>query len=412
MRSPTTRLPVVNATLALLLAMGASLSVVSTAHAQGIVYGNSVPMGVTIENDVILFGETVVIDGTVEGDVIALGSTVRVNGTISGALVSAGQSVTIAGRVGGSVYAASLVLGLGPASTVGRGVYFAGGELDTAQGSAIARDISAIALGARLDGDLGRNMNAIIGPVELFRLAVQGINGLLGANRIQLPPLLSPTSAIPKVPALEPAARMMPRLQSMGPSAGPAIRSAQVAVDTERLLAWLLRLGLDFVTFAVLGLLTVLLAPSMLSRGAYRIRTSPWAALGWGLAVFATGIVTLIIASAVVVAISMLFWALSLGALGTVTFTVGIFSVLLAAAFYVLLVLFCSKLVAGYFIGRVILTAITPRAAEIKILAMLLGVLVYLLLAAIPYLGWLVSAGATFVGLGAIWLSVRDTGRL
>ena len=411
MRLRKTRLPVMNVMLAMLLAVGASLSVVSTAYAQGIVYGDSVPLGVTIENDVILFGETVVIDGTVEGDVIALGSTVRVNGTISGALVSAGQSVTIAGRVGGSVYAASLVLGLGPASTIGRGVYFAGGELDTAQGSAIARDISAIALGARLDGDLGRNMNAIIGPVELFRLAVQGINGLLGTNRIQLPPLLSPNSSVPETHALGSIATIH-GLQSMGPSAGATILSARVALDTERLLAWLLRLGLDFVTFAVLGLLTILLAPSMLSRGAYRIRTSPWAALGWGVAVFATGIVVLIVASAVIVAISLLFWALSLGALGTVTFTVGIFSILLAAAFYVLLVLFCSKLVAGFFIGRTVLTAIAPRAAEIKILALLVGVLMYLLLAAIPYLGWLIAVGATFVGLGAIWLSVRDSGRL
>lgn len=411
MRSRTTQMPLVNVILALLLALGASLSVVSTAHAQGIVYGDSVPSGVTIQNDIILYGETVVIDGTVEGDVIAFGSTVRVNGTISGTLVSAGQSVTIAGRVGGSVYAASLVLGLGPASTIGRGVYFAGGELNTAHGSSIARDISAIALGARLDGDLGRNMNAIIGPVELFRLAVQGINGLLGTNRIQLPPLLSPTSAVPPAAAFDPTAPWMPTLQSMGPSVG-TFRSAQAAVDTERLLAWLLRLGLDFVTFAVLGLLTILLAPSMLSRGAYRIRTSPWAALGWGLALFATGIVVLIIATAVIAAISMLFWALSLGALGTVTFTVGILSALLATAFYVFLVLFWSKLVAGFFIGRVILTAIAPRAAELKIVPMLLGVLVYLLLAAIPYLGWLVAVAATFAGLGAIWLSLRDSGRL
>jgi hypothetical protein len=43
---------------------------------------------------------------------------------------------------------------------------------------------------------------------------------------------------------------------------------------------------------------------------------------------------------------------------------------------------------------------------------MLLGVLVYLLLAAIPYFGWLVTVAATFLGLGAIWMSLRDTARL
>ncbi|MBM3122050.1 MAG: polymer-forming cytoskeletal protein, partial [Chloroflexi bacterium] len=210
------RTPFANIFLAALLALSASLALFSTAHAQGIVYGDRVPVGTIVANDVILYGETVIIDGTVEGDVLAIATTVEVNGTITGALVSAGQSVRVSGNVGGSIYAASLLLGLGPRASIGRGVYFLGGELDTAQGSTIQRDISAVALGARLDGDLGRNMNAIIGPVELFKLAVQGINGLLGTNRIQLPPLLEPTSAAPS-PA--PVGAIVPRLQSMGPSA-------------------------------------------------------------------------------------------------------------------------------------------------------------------------------------------------
>lgn len=400
------RRPYANIFLAALLALSASLAVVTKAHAQGIVYGDSIPVGTTVSNDVILYGETVVIDGTVEGDVLAIATTVEVNGTITGALVSAGQSVRVSGSVGGSIYAASLVLGLGPQASIGRGVYFLGGELDTAQGSTIQRDISTVALGARLDGDLGRNMNAIIGPVELFKLAVQGINGLLGTNRIQLPPLLEPTSAAPFPP---PAGAIVAGLRSMGPGSAALGLPEGAAVDTERLLAWLIRLGLDFVTFAVVGLLTVLLAPSMLSRGAYRIRTSPLAALGWGVAVFASGIVVLILALAVVVAVSLLFWALALGALGTLTFAVGLFAVLLAAAFYVLLVLFCSKLVSGFFVGRWLLGMVSPRLAEIKIWPMLLGVLLYLLLAAVPYLGWLVAVAATFVGLGAIWQGFQDT---
>jgi len=401
--------PVLNAVLAILLATASLLSVVTTAHAQGIVYGSSVPAGTTIENDVVLFGDEVIIDGTVDGDVIALGSTVRINGTVSGALVAAGQSVTINGKVGGSVYVATLVLTYGPAAESGRSVYFAGGQLDTATGSAIARDINAIGLGARLEGELGRNMRAAIGPIDLTRLAVQGINSLLGANRIQLPPILAPTSHIPGLPM---AGASLSGLLSMGISSPAQALSPSTAIDTERLLEWLLRFGLDLVTFVVLGMLVVLLAPGMLSRASYRLRASPWAALGWGLAIFATGIVALLLALAVVFAVSMLFWAVSLGALGALTFAVGLFSVLLAAVLYVFLVLFCSKLVAAFFLGQLILSAVSPRVADAKAWSMLLGVLVYLLLAAIPYFGWLVAVAATFFGLGALWMSLRDTGRL
>ena len=395
--------------LGLLLALGGSLSVFSSAHAQGIVYGDSVPAGVTIQNDIILYGNDVVVDGTVEGDVIALGNSVRVSGTITGTLVSAAQSVSVTGRVGGSLFAASLLLAFGPTSAIERSVYFVGGELDTAPGGAIARDINAITLGARLEGELGRNMKAIIGPVELLRLAIQGVNSLLGADRIQLPPLLAPTSALPLESSVGSAGSRPDTLMSMGPSTPSSILAA---LDTDRLREWLLRFGLDFVTFAALGLLLVLVTPNLLPRGAYRLRTSPWAALGWGMTVFATGIVGLILATLVIVAVSMLFWALSLGALGALTFTVGLFSILLAGALYVFLVLFCSKLVAAFLIGRLILTPLSPRTADTKVWCILLGVLVYLLLAAIPYLGWLAAVSATFFGLGAIWMSVRDTRQL
>lgn len=400
MRNRATRSPAAHLLIALLLAVSASLPIVTTAHAQGIVYGDRIPAGTTIENDVILFGDSVVIDGVVEGDVIAFGTSVEVNGSVAGALLAAGQTVRVTGSIGGSIYAASLVLGFGPAASVGRGVYFAGGQLDTAPGSIVGRDIRAIALGARLEGNLGRNMHAIIGPVELLRMAVQGVNALLGANRIELPPLLAPTSAVPSTVAGE--------VLSMGIGSSRLLPQA-ASIDTERLLAWLARFGLDLVTFAVLGLLVVWLAPSLLSRGSFRIRTSPLAALAWGVAVFASGIVVLILGTAIVVAVSIMFWALSLGALGSVTLLVGLFSILLAATCYVVIVLFYSKLVTGFFLGRWILTMLSPRLAEARVWPMLLGILIYLLLAAIPYLGWLTAVAATFIGLGAIWQSVQDS---
>jgi hypothetical protein len=105
-------------------------------------------------------------------------------------------------------------------------------------------------------------------------------------------------------------------------------------------------------------------------------------------------------------------WALALGALGSLTFAVGLFAVLLASVFYIFLVLFCSKLVASYLIGQLILSAISARAADTRLWCMLLGILVYLLLSAVPFLGWLVAVAATFFGLGAIWMGIRDTGRL
>jgi hypothetical protein len=39
---------------------------------------------------------------------------------------------------------------------------------------------------------------------------------------------------------------------------------------------------------------------------------------------------------------------------------------------------------------------------------LLLGLFIYVLLCGIPYLGWAISLIATFLGLGAIWLTFQD----
>ena len=44
-----------------------------------------------------------------------------------------------------------------------------------------------------------------------------------------------------------------------------------------------------------------------------------------------------------------------------------------------------------------------PKYADNRILPFLTGVIIYALVASIPYLGWLVIVIVTFSGLGALW---------
>jgi len=54
-----------------------------------------------------------------------------------------------------------------------------------------------------------------------------------------------------------------------------------------------------------------------------------------------------------------------------------------------------------------ILERIDSNAANHKIIALILGLLIYILLIAIPYFGWAVSVIAMIFGLGAVWLVFR-----
>lgn len=53
---------------------------------------------------------------------------------------------------------------------------------------------------------------------------------------------------------------------------------------------------------------------------------------------------------------------------------------------------------------------LAPNSLNYKILPLLLGLLIYVLLAWLPYFGWVVAVLVNAVGLGAAWLAYRDIG--
>ena len=58
----------------------------------------------------------------------------------------------------------------------------------------------------------------------------------------------------------------------------------------------------------------------------------------------------------------------------------------------------------AYLVGSLIFRRFIPKYAQTRIWPFLTGVVIYALLASIPYLGWLIAVVATLFGLGAIWM--------
>jgi hypothetical protein len=78
---------------------------------------------------------------------------------------------------------------------------------------------------------------------------------------------------------------------------------------------------------------------------------------------------------------------------------------------FILVVTYGSKLIVSFFAGKWILEKLAPTAAESKIWPLLLGVVIYVILRAIPIFGWLIGFMVTLIGLGAVYLVVRDSRR-
>jgi cytoskeletal protein CcmA (bactofilin family) len=414
----------------MMILMGGVFSIVSPARAQGININvqESVPAGEVVDNDAILAGTNVAVDGDVKGDTFAAGSVVEVNGEIEGSLFAVGQNVIINGAVGGTVYVAAVTLEMGPEAVTARNVYYVGGSVSTSEGATIDRDLVLISLGAQLSGEIGRNTVGIIGPFEMFRLFMDLIGRPVTVPRIgsaisepderveNRPVLLS--GFVPSLNWLTTTSSGEPRFAGTG-SIPASVAEPDVmaqdssAIDSEQVMDWLKWAVEEFITLLVFGLLGIWLFSAFLRRSAEKLEAKPLQSTGIGL----LGLVISIALIGVVVLVGVLIIILGIG-LGALNFWdlawavwgVGFSSLGLAFWLSLLFVSYGTKVIVAFLVGTLILRRLAPNSLNYKILPLLLGLLIYVLLAWVPYFGWVIAILVNAIGLGAAWFAFKDRG--
>lgn len=405
---------------ALLSVMILAFSLAQPAAAQVIVYGNSVPADTELDQNLILTGYNVTIDGTVNGDVMAFGTRVTVNGVVNGSLVTAAEYININGQVTGSIYSSALLLSLGPAAKITRDLFFLGVQLNLQQGCLIERDLYTLSLlSASFAGKVNRNIYAEIGPSAIlqfiFDLAGWQLPNWLGSGYL-------PSSGLVEYAAQSPAVLLtgaagsfhgagahilMPAtLTSWGGQSGYLLRPS-LQIDPVLLRDWGLDLLRDLTVLLVVGLFSVWLVPALLNRSSGRLRADALPSVGWGLVVYLLGWFLFGLLFTLIIALAIFFLTITFVSLGFVVGGVGLASLSLAFSLFCVCVFYVSKIVVALFFGRLLLGLVSKKAATLTLVPMLLGIVLYALLASVPYLGFVVSTVVTFFGLGALWLSLR-----
>jgi hypothetical protein len=164
----------------------------------------------------------------------------------------------------------------------------------------------------------------------------------------------------------------------------------------------------EFITLLVLGALAAWLIPALLSRWAAQAQAAPLPSLGWGLVTWIVGYVGAFLVALVVIAVAILFGVVTLGGLaGTIT-GVGFSTLGLAFVIFSLLVGYGSKLVVSLLVGKWVLQRLAPAQAEHRFWPLLVGILIYAAVRLIPIVDWIVAIIVTLVGLGAIWMVLRE----
>lgn len=381
----------------LVITLSAVLLFVPVARAQGIIYGESIPANETVENDLILSGDAVTMDGTVEGDMLAIGNSVEVNGTVEGSLLVVGQDVVINGEVQGSVYMAGLLVTLGPEGDINRNMYSASLQLEMQEGSAVGRDVFAFSPGgAVLRADVGREFVGMIGPVELIRWFIDWLEQVTGVDIFA-----------PLLPESRSAASLAPLQASLVPPMGDLLQ-VDGQINWSAIGNWLLDRLREIITLLAIGALLQWLLFPQIEAATRHIRIQPLSAAGWGLMVILTGTVVLNLFLISFVLLALFFFGLTLDALGSMVLGVGIGLMAIATAAFIIVISYVTKVIAAILLGRLILERPVPEQAHTRIWPLLVGVVVYVLLRSIPFVGWLVGVIATLLGMGAIWLTYKQ----
>jgi cytoskeletal protein CcmA (bactofilin family) len=391
--------------------------------------------GEVIEDDLYVGAGTFTLDGTIKGDLIVGGTTIEINGTIEGDLIAAGQNVVVRGTVTDDVRIAGMALTLDSTAQVDDDVVAAGMSLEGKKGSSVGGDLICFGYQALLAGDVAQDLTVAVGGLQLSGSVGGDVEAEVGEAEEGPPPtfftmMMPGAPAMPSVPmglTVDEGAHIGGKLDYTSASewsvptgivAGvvthhmPEIEAKveeEVVVSPAMLAVnWFLGHLRRLVTLLLAGLLIVWAIPGWVEKATGALRTKPLPSLGWGVVSIAAFIFALLIILIVTILVAVVLGVITLGDLAGTTAWTGILTMALLAFFFSIAVTYVTKIVVSFLGGRLILASLKPDWAEGRIWPLVVGVVLFVIVTAIPILGWLVNLAVVLLGLGALWLLGRD----
>ncbi len=391
----------------------------------------TVPSGTIVDNNLYAAGNTVTIDGTIRGNLVAAAREVIINGTVEGNVYVGAQTLVINGKVD-DVVAGTQVLQLGPNAVVSRNITNFGYSFESKAGSTVQRDVLFFGGQALIAGNVERDVQGGMNGFELRGNIGRNVDLGVGGSSTGMGQYAPASVSMPAVAGglrLAEGAKIGGRLDYAAPQeasigsgavAGPVtwkqttnegfkgfggFDAISVGVEQFSIVSQLQR----FATLLLIGLLLIWLAPRWMDRLGDTIQARPLPTLGRGALGCLFWLLLLILIPIVTILLALLFGLMTLGGLAWMVGIVGFFSEIGIIVAFVVFVTYIAQAIIGYVIGKWLLRRLQPTLAEGRVLPLVLGVLILVVLTAIPIIGGLIGLVAVLLGLGALWRWLRPT---
>ena len=380
-----------------------------------------------LDDDLYAAGQAVLIEGRVTGDVYAFAQQVVVSGQVDGDLVAMGQVVSVSGRVNDDVRAMGQVVRIA-GQGVGDDVLAMGASVEVAENTPVGGDLIVGAYQVLVAGQVEGDVLAGTNNLEISGVVGGNVNASVGESRRTMPPAVFLRQTGVPVPVVPPGLTVTDGAVIYGDLQYRAVNDAHIAPGAQvkgeikhlfpsqpqrpkekkafGTLPWVLDQVRRLIALLGVAILLFLVYPQGMRALGGRIHDRPLAAFGWGIIAFFGLIAVLLIVLFATIIGGILFGVLTLGMLARWTFVLGF--------------LFDVVLIVGYFFY---VTFVVPAAVPYAPFARLdrgklwwlpfviVGVVLYVVLTALPYAGSILNVLFILVGLGALLLRWRPNGR-
>jgi cytoskeletal protein CcmA (bactofilin family) len=384
--------------------------------------------GEVIEDDLYVAASEFTLDGTVKGDLIVVGRTLRINGTVEGDVAAAGQSIIIDGAVQDDARLAGYALTVG--GQVADDLVTAGFSLEDKSESNVGGDLLFFGYQALLAGDITGDADLSGGAVQLAGNIGGDANVNVGDARPGegAPPVLPFAPNMPPVPdvraglTLAEGARLGGDLNytsaapvdiPAGAVAGNTVFTQYVSEDeveakapsaADLLATWFLDQLRRLVTLLLVGAFLMWLVPNWMRQLSGVVYARPLPSLGWGVVAVVAFAAFMVVLMIVTILLAIIFGVATLGGLAVRTALLGVISAISVAFGFSLVWSYITRIVISLLLGQLVFTLFKSPAAEHRWWPLLLGVLIFVIITAIPVLGWLAGLATLLLGLGAVWI--------
>ena len=340
----------------------------------------TVASGDVVDDDLYVAGGSIVIDGTVNGDLWAVGRDITVNGRVNGSLVAVAQTVEVNGDVAHAARLAGETLHI--RGDVGGDLIAFGGTLNVASAAVIGGDLLLGVGNARIDGLIEGDVTGGGGEVTIAG-GVQG-DAELQVDNLTVAPTANIQGDLAYTSENEADIESGARVGGTTTHNVPEVEKPAKAATAAAIAGAVMGKVVAFLMILVIGIILILVTPRWMASIADSIRTRPLPSLGWG---------------------AVIVFAIPIAAIVVCFTVIGVPVGLIALALWGIAI-YLSQIPVALLIGRLIIR----RSSEVEskgilVGALALGLVILVILRAIPFVGFWVGLATVLFGLGAVVVS-------